>query len=120
VIEEQLGTKTDPTEKATGALSEPEHCDWVLLSADDKESRSDRYHCPLSLRDQEDIYPNNVGVYLKRTEFFIQTERDYCCEWVSDPCSSSEVTGSHALSQGFGVIPSWNVTVGEVVRPPGD
>jgi hypothetical protein len=33
VIEEQTGTKTDPTEKATGTLSDPEHCNWVLLRA---------------------------------------------------------------------------------------
>jgi hypothetical protein len=58
VIEEQTGTKTDPTEKATGALSELEHCNCVLLSADDRESRSERYFCPLTLANREDIYPN--------------------------------------------------------------
>jgi hypothetical protein len=51
VIEEQTGTKTDPTEKATGAFSKPKHCNWVLLSADDRESRSKRYSCPLTLTD---------------------------------------------------------------------
>jgi hypothetical protein len=42
VIEEQTGTKTDPTKKATGALPAPEHCNWVLLRAEDRESRSKR------------------------------------------------------------------------------
>jgi hypothetical protein len=60
VIEEQTGTKRDPTEKATGTLFKPEHCNWVLLSADDRDSRSKRYSCPLTLTDQEDIYPNRM------------------------------------------------------------
>jgi hypothetical protein len=43
VIEEQTRTKTDPTEKATGALSEPElECNWFLLRAAERESRSER------------------------------------------------------------------------------
>jgi hypothetical protein len=105
VIEEQTGTKTDPTEKATGALSEPKHCNWVLLRAAERESRSERESCPLTLTGREDIYPNNVGVYLQRTEFYLQTERDYCWAWASDPCSSEDSEGH---IQWLGVMLSWN------------
>jgi hypothetical protein len=42
VIEEQTGTKMDPTEKATGEQLTPLHCNWVLLNADKRESRSER------------------------------------------------------------------------------
>jgi hypothetical protein len=42
VIEKQTGTKTDPTEKATRALSKPEHYNWVVLRAAERESRSKR------------------------------------------------------------------------------